>query len=200
MQSLSHVTFAGFQPAVLGTKHQATGVQQPSAVGQLAQTQTTDVLGAMPHYRPLPIGVRSGTGDIEKLLAHLHQEINEKTIEGLLADLEKAERLKDVTASMKKIDTVVENLLDRALASTPDVFMLNRLEAIAKLVDELKQNQANREATTASIQKLNTVVTVFLSHIEACNERYYASYDTLTVNALTMLKELAAELAGILKK
>jgi hypothetical protein len=80
MQSLSHVTFAGFQPTVLGVKHQATGVQQPSVVGQLAQTQTTDVLGAMPHYRPLPIGVRSGNNLEKELVELLYTAIREKNL------------------------------------------------------------------------------------------------------------------------
>jgi hypothetical protein len=193
MQSLLRVTFAGFQPAVLGVKHQATGVQQPSVVGQLAQTQTTDVLGAMPHYRPLPIGVRSGTGEGEELLTHLNKAIREKTIE-------KADRLKDATASMEKIKSVVESLLGRTLAPTSsnNPFMTHRIEAIAKLVDELKQNQADQEDATAiaSILKLENAVNSLLNHT-VYNQ---SSYDALTVKALTMLKESVAELAGILKK
>ena len=78
----------------------------------------------------------------------------------------------------------------------------NTLPPIAKLVDKLKQNQANQEttATTASIQKLNNVVDFLLIHVKECKTIYDASYDDLTFNALTMLKELVAELAGILKE
>ncbi|MCS6266313.1 MAG: hypothetical protein H2174_01980 [Vampirovibrio sp.] len=117
MQSLSHVTFAGFQPTVLGVKHQATGVQQPSAVGQLAQTQTTDVLGAMPHYRPLPIGVRSGNGE---------------------------EKLTEASQKLEKVVKIVSNELDPTLKKdirNPEVAnsAVSTLEELTELVGDVSQ-------------------------------------------------------------
>jgi hypothetical protein len=124
MQSLLRVTFAGFQPAVLGTKHQATGVQQPSAVGQLAQTQTTDVLGAMPHYRPLPIGVRSGN-NVDKLV---RQEL--------------AELGKDIEAGERKITQLEEAVQKDHLSEE----LITRVkEVIADLQEELGTKKVQKD-------------------------------------------------------
>ena len=65
MQSMMSVNRAGFQTSGVVAPRQANQLAQLSVTGQLAQTQTTDVLGAMPQYRPLPTGVRAGTGQDE---------------------------------------------------------------------------------------------------------------------------------------
>jgi hypothetical protein len=67
MQSMMSVNRAGFQTSGVVAPRQANQLAQLSVTGQLAQTQTTDVLGAMPQYRPLPTGIRVGTGQDELL-------------------------------------------------------------------------------------------------------------------------------------
>ena len=120
-----------FQPSGVVVPRQANQLVQPSVTGQLAQTQTTDVLGAMPQYRPLPTGVRAGNGQeelvqravnvseaiVQKLdesvNAQLQQDAQEivsgdagEVLEDLIPDLE---HLKDMA---EKVERIIGKALD----------------------------------------------------------------------------------------
>lgn len=80
MQPVSFVTYTAFQPTTMvitpNTKQLTYGV-----TGLLVQTQTTDVLGAIPQYRPLPTSVRVGSGgdpESEEILKEIEQSLDDE--------------------------------------------------------------------------------------------------------------------------
>jgi hypothetical protein len=118
MQSMMSVNRAGFQTSGVVAPRQANQLAQSSVTGQLAQTQTTDVLGAMPQYRPLPTGIRVGTGQDELLNrgVNVAKAIVEKVNEEVAPKLqEAAEKIaKGESGSLEDAIPALEHLKDMA--------------------------------------------------------------------------------------
>jgi hypothetical protein len=88
----------------------------------LAQTQTTDVLGAMPQYRPLPTGVRVGNNqeDLVRRAANVTEAAIRKVDEEVAPKLQQAAEkisqgksgsLADVVGELEHLKSMVEKVV-----------------------------------------------------------------------------------------